>query len=93
MFPSVSSDYERDKPIGTATAKLYAAIAGPGIHRATWQLLWAVIVQNYPRHFYHRNENPVRLNYSQYIDWSDCWTTLWNHHRTNRLSKSAFSDF
>ena len=39
------SDYDRDKPIGTATAKLYAALAGPGIHRALWQLLWALIVQ------------------------------------------------
>ncbi|CAF2966563.1 unnamed protein product [Rotaria sp. Silwood2] len=38
-------DYERDKPIGTATAKLYAALAGPGIHRAIWQLFWALIVQ------------------------------------------------
>jgi hypothetical protein len=28
------SDYERDKPIETATAKLYAPLAGPGIHRA-----------------------------------------------------------
>lgn len=45
FFQQFSSDYERDKPIGTATAKLYAAIAGPGIHRATWQLLWALIVQ------------------------------------------------
>ena len=40
-----SSDYQRDKPIGTATAKLYAALAGPGIHRAIWQLSWALIVQ------------------------------------------------
>ncbi|CAF3810056.1 unnamed protein product, partial [Rotaria magnacalcarata] len=39
------SDYEREKPIGTATAKLYAALAGPGLHRALWQLLWALIVQ------------------------------------------------
>ena len=39
------SDYERDKPIGTATAKIYAALAGPGIHRAIWQLSWALVVQ------------------------------------------------
>ncbi|CAF1201953.1 unnamed protein product [Rotaria sordida] len=38
-------DYERDKPIATATAKLYAAVAGPGLHRAIWQLFWALIVQ------------------------------------------------
>ncbi|CAF1120862.1 unnamed protein product [Adineta steineri] len=38
-------DYQRDKPIGTATAKLYAAFAGPGLHRAIWQLFWALIVQ------------------------------------------------
>lgn len=44
-FKYFYSDYERDKPIGTATAKLYAALAGPGIHRAIWQLFWALIVQ------------------------------------------------
>jgi chloride channel 3/4/5 len=32
-------------PIETATAKLYAALAGPGLHHATWQLLWALIIQ------------------------------------------------
>ena len=42
---NVYSDYDRDKPIATATAKLYASLAGPGIHRAIWQLLWALIVQ------------------------------------------------
>ena len=45
MIDSSSSDYARDKPIGTATTKLYAALAGPGIHRALWQLFWALIVQ------------------------------------------------
>ncbi|CAF3193547.1 unnamed protein product [Rotaria socialis] len=38
-------DYEREKPTGTATSKLYSALAGPGIHRAIWQLFWALIVQ------------------------------------------------
>ena len=40
-----SSDYARDKPTGTATTKLYAAEASPGIHRAIWQLSWALIIQ------------------------------------------------
>ena len=41
----IFSDYTREKSIGTATTKLTAAIAGPGIHRAIWQLLWALIIQ------------------------------------------------
>jgi len=41
----ICSDYQREKPIETATAKLYVSLAGPGIHRALWQLLWALIVQ------------------------------------------------
>lgn len=41
----VCSDYQREKPVDSATAKLYAALAGPGLHRAIWQLFWALIVQ------------------------------------------------
>lgn len=39
------SDYQRSTLIGTATAKLYAAAAGPGMYKAMWQLFWALIVQ------------------------------------------------
>jgi chloride channel 3/4/5 len=45
MISSLSSDYQRETPIGTATAKVYAASAGPGIYRALWQLCWALLVQ------------------------------------------------
>ena len=41
----ICSDYQREKPVDSATAKLYAALAGPGLHRAIWQLFWALIVQ------------------------------------------------
>lgn len=39
------SDYQRSSPIATATAKLYAAPAGPGMYRALWELSWALLVQ------------------------------------------------
>jgi H+/Cl- antiporter ClcA len=44
-FLFFNSNYETDKPNRTAIPKLYTALARPGLHRAIWQLLWALIIQ------------------------------------------------
>ncbi|CAF1629363.1 unnamed protein product, partial [Didymodactylos carnosus] len=41
----IFSDYNREKPIETASARLYGALAGSSLHRAMWHMFWALLVQ------------------------------------------------